>query len=161
MSTRNTMDGTPPRDARVLADVFADTRYRVLAPVDVEVTVGMPCPALERAVPAGHYGYITAHDPAACPQLAAVNDAADAALAARLRALSLAHLRMDSQAPDGSAHELGWLVLDAGDAGMDALGRAFGQAAVLGWTAGQPVVLRMMMAVPDATGPSAWVRWIE
>ena len=151
------------RDATALAQAYAAARYGVLVDGDaVELRVGAPAADLEAYVPAARYGLLTAWNPRSQPQSDAANRTADAELVSRLQALGLAHHRAWSEAPDGGWREDGWLLLDPAFDLVHALGREFGQAAVLAWRAGADVRVHMLVARGDGDAAAdPRIDWIE
>jgi hypothetical protein len=159
--------GDTPRDASQddpaeLARAFAGATYRVeLGGEPVEFHVGRVAEDVERRLPASTYAFITAWNPDAERQPQQENARDDDALAARLTAAGVEFRRTWAQDAEGGHREAGWLVagLDLGRA--DALGREFEQAGILGWVAGGPVRLRMLIAAPAADAGLPHVDWIE
>ena len=151
-----------PDDVATLATAFAMALYRVpeLGAAG-RVHVGVAALALEQAMPAQAYGFITAWNPDPRSTSRLGNDRADAALGAELDALRVRHLRAFASDARGGHREDGWLVLDLPLAEVDRLARRFGQDGVLAWRAGEAVRLRLYHAAPAsdaAQGP--WIDWV-
>ncbi|UHQ21650.1 DUF3293 domain-containing protein [Lysobacter sp. 5GHs7-4] len=147
-------------DAAELAALYAAAAYAVVVDGDaIALRVGEPTPDLEAYLPADTYVVISAWNPASEPRSDAANEAADAALVARLNAAGIARQPAWGSAPDGQWREPGWLLTDIDQAAADRLALDFGQAAVLCWRRGQPVRLRMLLAPPAAVGAAAHVDW--
>ena len=150
-----------PNDPVALAATFSNAHYTVpeLGTAGV-LHVGALAPALERAMPARSYGFITAWNPGS-QSSRPDNDRADAALVAELDALQIRRHRAFASDPEGGHREDGWLVLDLPLAGIDRLARRFGQDGVLAWRAGLAVRLRLYHSRPDTAGVAApWIDWI-
>lgn len=147
-------------DALELAAAYAQADYAVVMDGDaLPLRVGQPAGDLEAYRPARSYALITAWNPASAPHPDSANEAADAALVARLDAAGIARQPAQGSSSDGQWREPGWLVFDVSEAGLDLLAREFGQAAVLAWTAGEPVRLRMQMPRPPRADSLACVDW--
>jgi hypothetical protein len=147
-------------DALELAAAYAQADYAVVMDGDaLPVRVGQPACDLEAYRPARRYALITAWNPASAPHPDSANEAADAALVARLDAAGIDRQPAQGSSSDGQWREPGWLVFDVSEAGLDLLAREFGQAAVLAWTAGEPVRLRMQMPRPPRAESLACVDW--
>lgn len=150
-------------DPMALARAFASARYRAeLGGEPIEFGVGDPAPTIERRLPASAYAFITAWNPDAVGQPVTENAKDDDALVARLESLGAAYRRTWAQDAQGGHREAGWLVAGLDAARADRLGRAFDQAGILHWLAGEPVRLHMLL--PRPPGGSAdlpFVDWIE
>jgi hypothetical protein len=144
-----------------LAKAYAQARYVVMLDGDpLPLHVGQPAPDVEAYWPARRYGLVTAWNPASMPPLSeAANQAADAALVARLDALGLSREPAFAFDQTGQWREASWLLRDVEPAVVDMLGREFGQAAVLAWSSGEPVRLRMLMTRPAQATPDDAVEW--
>ena len=141
-------------DAAALADAYAAARYVAETPAGACVAaVGEPAPALEAAIDADAFAFITAWNPASRPRDEQANRNADLALVAQLDMLELRRWPMRACAADGSWAEPGWLLADAPLAALDRLARAFGQAGTLAWRRGDPVRLRMSCRSRTMPGP--------
>jgi len=156
-----------PRDASQddpveLAKAFAGADYRAeLGGVPVEFHVGRVAGEIERRLPASTYAFITAWNPDAERQPQQENARDDDALVARLTAAGVEFRRTWAQDAEGGHREAGWLVAGLDLERADAIGREFEQAGILGWTAGGPVRLRMLVPAPVADPGLAHVDWIE
>lgn len=156
--------GAPGRGEAVeLARAFASARYHAdLGGAPVELRVGCAAADIERRLPAAAYAFITAWNPDAGQQPGVENAKDDDALAARLEALGVDYRRTWAEDAQGGHREAGWLVAGLDAHRADELGRAFDQAGILHWHAGEPVRLHMLM--PRPPGPDAelpHVDWIE
>jgi len=152
-----------PDDPAALAAAFAKAHYRVpeLGPAGV-VHVGVVAQALEQAMPAHGYGFITAWNPDSEPSSRIDNDRADGALVAELDALRTRRLRAFASDARGGHREDGWLVMDLPLAQLDRLARRFGQDGVLAWQAGAAVRLRLYHGAPGSRVASApWIDWVD
>ena len=151
-----------PDDPEALAAAFAKAPYRVpeLGAAGV-LHVGAVAHALEQAMPARAYGFITAWNPDSGSSSPAINDRADEDLIAELDALRIRRLRAFASDDHGGHREDGWLVLDLPLAELDRLGRRFGQDGVLAWRTGEPVRLRLYHAAPSrAAASQPWTDWV-
>jgi len=151
-----------PDDPAALAAAFVKAHYRVpeLGPAGV-VHVGVVAQALEQAMPAHGYGFITAWNPDSEPSSRIDNDRVDGALVAELDALRIRRLRAFASDAQGGHREDGWLVMDLPLVQLDRLARRFGQDGVLAWQAGAAVRLRLYLGAPDGTDAAApWVDWV-
>lgn len=155
-------------NAAELADAYAVAVYAVRLDGDVlPLRVGTPATDVEAYWPAGHYVFITAWNPASQPPSDSTNEAADAALVARLDALGAPRQSAFAEDGDGYWREPGWLVADLDLATIEQLAREFGQAAVLAWQRGEPVRLRMLLkhprCIPDTSSApaAAFTDWVE
>jgi hypothetical protein len=147
-------------NAAELAEAYAKARYAVILDGDaLTLRVGEPAQDVEAYWPASHYGFITAWNPASLPQSDAANEAAGAALAARLDALGTARQPAYAFDQEGGWREEGWLVADLEEALLDLIAREFSQAGVLAWSFGEPVRLRMQMARPAGATAHDCVDW--
>ena len=148
-------------DAAELAALYTAAAYAVVVDGDaIALRVGEPSPDLEAYLPADTYVLVSAWNPASEPRSDAANEAADAALVARLDAAGIARQSAWASAPDGQWREPGWLLTGVEQAAADRLAVDFGQAAVLSWQRGQPVRLRMLLAPPAEAARAAHVDWI-
>lgn len=163
MSDDGTIGHEARDDAYTLAHAFANARYRVeLDDGAVEFGVGERVPAVEAALPATQYAFITAWNPDAERSDAARNHAADDALALRLDSSGAARRRTWAQDALGGHREAGWLVAGVAPDAIHTLGREFGQAGVLTWLRGEPVRLRMLVARPEGDRRELGeVDWVE
>jgi len=151
-----------PDDPGALAVAFAKARYHVpeLGAAGV-LQVGAVAHALEQAVPADSYGFITAWNPDSRSSSSAENARADGDLVAELDALRIRRLRAFASDAQGGHREDGWLVLDAPLAELDRLARGFGQDGVLAWRTGEPARLRLYHAAPSGAAASQpWTDWV-
>ncbi|KRD79975.1 DUF3293 domain-containing protein [Lysobacter sp. Root983] len=148
-------------DAAELAALYAAASYAVVVDGDaIALRVGEPAPDLEAYLPAEAYVLVSAWNPASEPRSDAANEAADAALVARLDAAGIARQAAWASAPDGQWREPGWLLSGIEQSAADRLAADFGQAAVLAWRRGQPVRLRMLLATPAAVATQAHTDWV-
>ena len=149
-----------PDDPAALAAAFADARYRVPELGDAgNVHVGTETGALEAALPAECYAFITAWNPDSEADRKPDNDRADGELVAELDRLGVQRLRAEAQDAQGGHREEGWLVLDLPLDQLDRLARTFGQDGVLSWNAGEAVRLRLYHDEPADTASMLWVDW--
>lgn len=151
-----------PDDPEALAAAFAKAHYRVpeLGPAGI-LRVGAVARAVEQAMPARAYGFITAWNPASGSLSAADNQRADGALADELDALRMRRQRAFASDAQGGHREDGWLVLDPPLAELDRLASRFGQDGVLAWRTGKPVRLRLYHAAPSGAGAlQPWTDWV-
>lgn len=133
-----------------LAAAYAAADYGVTLDGDaVDLRVGEPAGDLEAYWPAARYVFLTAWNPASEPHSDTANAAADALLVAQLDAEGIARQPAWASAPDGAWREPGWLLADVDDHRADHIAREFGQAAVLCWSRGEPVRLRMLVERPE------------
>jgi len=147
-------------NAAELAAAYARAEYAVALDGDaLLLRVGRPAQDLEAYWPARQYGFITAWNPASVPHSDAANEAANAALLARLDAIGVPRHPAHAYDKDGHWCEAGWLVGDVDEALLDRVGREFGQAGVLAWTFGEPVRLRMLMPRPAQPVPEPCIDW--
>lgn len=161
MSDDGTHDDAMQDDPVALARAFARARYRAeLGGPAIEFGVGESAAAIEARLPASEYAFITAWNAHAASHPVRDNAEADDELVARLDALGVDYRRTWAQAPDGGHREAGWLIAGLAAERADALGRDFGQAGILAWTAGEPVALRMLSPRPKGAD-LPHVRWIE
>lgn len=138
-------------DAMDLAAAYAAARYGVRVDAGpLALRVGEHAVELEQQWPAHSYMFITAWNPASDPRPDDANQAADALLTARLDDLGVERLPAWAESPDGQWHEPGWLLAQVDDSTANQLGVDFGQAAILAWSASQPVTVRMLMPDPRA-----------
>jgi hypothetical protein len=149
-----------PDDPAALAGAFANARYRVPELEDAgNVHVGTQARALEAALPAGRYAFITAWNADSETGDKPDNDRADGELAAELDRLGARRFRAEAADAQGGHREEGWLVLDLPVAELDRLARHFGQDGVLSWRAGEPVRLRLYHREPADAASTLWVDW--
>ena len=136
-------------NATELALAYVRAEYAVVLDGDaLRLHVREQARDLEAYWPARRYGFITAWNPGSVPHSDAANETANATLVARLDAIGARRLPAHAFDKNGQWREAGWLVGDVEESLLDLLGREFGQAAVLSWTFGEPVRLRMLMARP-------------
>lgn len=161
-----TMDMSGTRELRILdaaemVAAYALADYAVVLDGDaIRLAVGHRADDLEAYWPAQQYGFITAWNPRSVPQSDAANETANAALVARLDAIGAARLPAHAFDKTGQWREAGWLVANVEPTLLDLLGREFGQAGLLAWTAGDAVRLRMLL--PKPTGIDILdVDWVE
>lgn len=151
-------------DAMELATAYAAAAYTVLlGQREIPVRVGHPAAALEAALPASRYAFITAWNPASAPRPEDANEAADARLGGRLDALGIRRIPSRAQSPDGRWHEPGWLLCDCEVAQVLELAREFGQAGVIDWARGEPVRLHMLAerpSRPQAARLGTSIHWV-
>ncbi len=159
-------------DALDLAAAYAGACYG--AQVDdrtIDLRIGEPATELESRWPATSYAFITAWNPSSDPRPEEANQAADAALVARLDTLGAARRPAWAESPEGQWRERGWLLANVEDGAVNELGIEFGQAAILAWNAGEPVTVRMLVSDPrpqrvPATGArlpaelAACIQWL-
>ena len=147
-------------DAAELAALYAAAAYAVVIDGDaIALRVGAPAPDLEAYLPAEGYVLVSAWNPASEPRSDAANEAADAALVARLDAAGIARQSAWASAPDGQWREPGWLLTGIDLFAADRLATDFGQAAVLAWGRGQPVRLRMLLPHPHGAAATPHTEW--
>jgi len=153
---------TNPDDLARLAAAFVRAHYRVPALGEAgALHVGTVAAALEQALPARCYAFITAWDSDSERASQLENDRADGALAAELGRLRVDHIRAFAEDDQGGHHEDGWLVRDLPLDALDRLARRHRQDGVLAWDAGGPVRLRLYHAAPDSTtSRMPFVDWI-
>lgn len=143
-------------DAMELATAYAAAAYTVLLDRrELPVRVGQRAAALETALPAARYAFLTAWNPASDPRPEDANEAADARLSARLDGLGIMRVPAHAQSPDGRWREPGWLLCGCRPAQVLALAREFGQAGTIEWTRGEPVRLQMLAERPVRPLPGA------
>jgi hypothetical protein len=149
-----------PDDPAALAAAFADARYRVPELGDAgSIHVGTETRALEAALPAERYAFITAWNPDSESDRKPDNDRADGELATELDRLDVQRLRAGAQDAQGGHREEGWLVLDLPVDQLDRLARKFKQDGVLSWSAGDCVRLRLYHREPADAVSMLWVDW--
>jgi hypothetical protein len=142
---------TNPDDLARLAAAFVRAHYRVPTLGEAgALHVGTVAAALEQALPARRYAFITAWDSDSERASPMDNDQADGALAAELERLRVDHVRAFVEDDQGGHHEHGWLVRELPLDTLDHLARRHGQDGVLAWEARLPVRLRLYHAAPDA-----------
>lgn len=147
-------------DVMDLVAAYKDAQYAAIVDGDaLRLPIGRHAVDLEAYWPARRYGFITAWNPASIPQTEAANAAAHSELTARLDLLGIARLPAQAQDHEGMWAEVGWLVADMEPPELDRVGREFGQAAVLAWSAGEPVRLRMLVPRPLQARDDACVDW--
>jgi hypothetical protein len=148
-------------DAEALASAYRAARYVAATPAGaLAVAVGAPAPALEAAIEADSFAFITAWNPASRPRDEDANRNADLALVAQLGMLESRRWPMRASAPDGDWGEPGWLLAGIDPESLDRLARAFGQAGTLFWRRGEPVRLRMALPKPPGARCDA-TDWLE
>ena len=151
-----------PDDLSALATAFRKARYQVPELGDGGAFhVGATAPALEGAMPAGCYAFITAWngDSEASPRVD--NATADGELTAELDRLNATRRPAHAEDAQGAHREAGWLVLDLPLAELDRLARRFEQDGTLAWTRGEAVRLRMYHPCPPDAAPALWTDWVE
>lgn len=149
-----------PDDPAALAAAFASARYRVPHLGDAgSVRVGTEAHALEAALPAERYAFITAWNANSETDRKSDNERADGELTAELDRLGVHRFRAHAADAQGGHHEEGWLVIDLPVAELDRLARHFGQNGVLCWQAGEPVRLRLYHREPADGAAMLWVDW--
>ncbi len=149
-----------PDDPAALAAVYAHARYGVPEAGSAgDMHVGTEACALEAALRARRYAFITAWNPDSGTQTRQDNDRADGELAAELDRRRVRRLRAYAQDEKGGHHEDGWLVLELPLAELDRLARSFGQDGVLYWLAGDPVRLRLYHDAPANAASMLWIDW--
>ncbi len=147
-------------DASELASAYAAAEYAVVLDGDVlALHVGEPAVDVEAYCAARRYAFITAWNPASQPLPEAANNEADARLVARLQSLDLGFHPAWAHDRDKQWRESGWLVADIDVAVLDTLAVEFGQAGTLFWEHGEPVRLRMSMALAEGAEAPAFVDW--
>ncbi|MDB6163751.1 MAG: hypothetical protein JWL98_1183 [Xanthomonadaceae bacterium] len=151
-----------PDDSEALAAAFRNARYHVPElGVAGEVRVGTQPAALEAALGAEAFGFITAWDSSSKAEPRMDNDAADGALTAELERLGADHLRAYAEDAQGAHREQGWLVTDVPLPDLDRLARRFGQDGTLAWSRGEAVRLRMYRPRPADPAAELWTDWVE
>jgi hypothetical protein len=151
-----------PDDPAALAKAFAQAEYRVTELGDAgHVRVGVEPSALEDALHAGRYTFITAWNSDSEVASRTGNDRADGELVAELDRLGVHHLRTSAQDAQGAHREEGWLVLDLPLPELDRLARRFGQDGVLSWRSGEAVRLRLYHQRPADAASALWTDWVE
>ena len=151
-----------PDDLAALAAAFRKARYQVPELRDAGAFgIGAIAGALESALPADRYAFITAlnSDSESAPRID--NATADGELSARLDQLHATRIRAHAEDAQGAHHEAGWLVLDLPLPELDQLARRFDQDGTLAWTRGNAVRLRMYHPCPDDAAPALWTDWVE
>jgi hypothetical protein len=162
MSAGDTPRESSQDDPIALARAFASAVYRVeLGGEPVEFHVGRTADDIEQRLPAATYAFITAWNPDAERQPQQENARDDDALVARLAALGVEFRRTWAQDAEGGHREAGWLIAGLDLERADALGREFEQAGILGWVAGAPVRLRMLIPAASTAPGLPHVDWIE
>jgi hypothetical protein len=127
-----------------LLEAYLNAEYVLAAPPGGRLRIGRRAAALEAALPGvAHFALLTAWNPASYATAGAVNLEAEHALDKRLGAAGLQFIPALNRAPGGGHEEASRLVLDAGDACVDALACRFGQAGALAWPRGRAVRLRI------------------
>lgn len=149
-------------DAMELAAIYADAEYAVVLDSDaLQLRVGTEATDLQAYWPAQRYAFITAWNPASVPHSDAANEAANAALVARLDAAGVARQPAHAYDREGEWREAGWLVADLDVRTLDQLARDFGQAGVLAWSYGEPVRLRMLLPKPPHARSPSHIDWTD
>ena len=149
-------------DAGELATAYAQADYAVRVDGDTfQLKVGKPASDVEAYWPADRYAFITAWNPASRPQSDAVNQSADSALVAQLKAIGAPHQPAWAEDPSGDWRELGWVVSGLDPHMLDALAHEFGQAGVLHWEHGDAVRLKMYLHRPPGAPPVPHIDWVE
>lgn len=149
-------------DAMELAAIYADADYAVELDGDAfPLRVGGEAGDLQAYWPARRYAFITAWNPASVPHSDAANEAANAALVARLDAAGFARQPAYAHDRDGEWREAGWVVADIDERTLDQLAREFGQAGVLAWSRGEPVRLRMLLPRPPHAHADHRIEWAD
>ena len=151
-----------PNDPDALAAAFRNARYHVPGlGAAGELRVGMQSSALETALDAHAFAFITAWDSRSEAESPMDNDTADGELTAELEGLGVRSLRAFAEDAQGAHREAGWLVLDLPTADLDRLAHRFGQDGTLAWTRGQAVRLRMYRPCPPDPAAELWTDWVE
>lgn len=151
-----------PDDIAALAAAFRKARYQVPELGGAGAFhVGAIATALEDALPARCYAFITAWngDSETSPRMD--NATADGELSAGLDHLNAPRMRAHAEDAQGGHHENGWLVLDLPLAELDRLARHFDQDGTLAWARGDAVRLRMYHPCPPDAAPALWTDWVE
>jgi hypothetical protein len=127
-----------------LLAAYLNAEYLPADPAGAPLRIGRRAAALEARFPAAaHFALLTAWNPGSYPNDDAANLAAQHALDTALAAAGLQFIPALNRAPGGGHEEPSRLLLDAGDARVDALALRFGQAGALAWRRGRAVRLRI------------------
>ena len=145
-SFMTTPDAGPPELPPALLAAYEATAYRVQLPGSPAVTVrvGRTAPALDDALSqagAASWAFVTAHNPGPRRLSRAVNTRRAAALVRAVRRRGLSVWPAAGLGHSGGPTESGVAILGATTHDALALGRAFGQLAVLHGRCGGPVHL--------------------
>jgi hypothetical protein len=151
-----------PDDPAALSAAFRNARYRVPELGDTgDLRVGTVATALESALAARRFAFITAWNSDSRAESRVSNDTADGALAAELDRLGVVRRRAFAEDAQGGHREAGWLVLDLPLADLDRLAREFEQDGTLAWSRGEAVRLRMYRRQPADPVAGMWTDWVE
>ena len=140
-----------------LLATYLNAEYLPAGAPGAPLRIGRRAAALEARYPAAaHFALLTAWNPGSYPNDHAANLAAQHALDKALTVAGLQFIPALNRAPGGGHEEPSRLVLDAGDAQVDALAIRFGQAGALAWRRGRAVRLRIYR--PEWRGPASMPR---